>query len=188
MKPTVVGAGVLVPVVLLLASCGLLFAPMEERANPLDPKAQLVVLDLAPKLQGVVVSTLDDTTLWVSDTQCALIRFDLSALPARVTVAELILDWDYLVAQTVSVYPIRVDWSADVALSEMVPGNFYAATAAASATIDSVGPGVWNLTSVIGTLGFGVLVKGDKSGFVQFYSTYANSARGPKLHVEGYND
>lgn len=174
-------------VALLLAGCGLLWAPLEERDNPLDPKAA-ATLELLPVADGTVLGAppIDPSSLLASDFQYSVIRFDLSGLPATVTSAILRLRCSaVLVAQTIEVYPILLDWAPDtIKTVDVQAAGFLTSAPAASAYVDGLVSYDFDLTAAVATMELGVALKGTMSGAVHFFSS-AVAGQEPRLIVQG---
>ena len=181
-----VGAGVLV---LLMAGCGLLWAPLEERDNPLDPQAS-ATLELLPVVDGTVgaVAPINEGSLVASDFDYSVIRFDLSGLPATVTRATLRLQCSAVfVEQVIEVYPILLAWDkATLKTVDVEALGFLVSAPAADAYVDGLSSYDFDLTAAIASMDWGVTLKGTMSGAVHFFSS-ATAGQEPRLIVQGHD-
>lgn len=176
---------------LALTSCDLLFAPMQERSNPLDPRAQLVTLTLFPEVDGTVLisSPLNESTLSVSSSQYAVLFFELSGLPDEVTSAVLTLECTSFVAQEIQLYPILMYWdAASIDSAEVQEDGFHTSAPAAARTVNSLGSWDFDLTAAVRAgMQYGLAMRGTMSGFTVFRSS-GGGTQGPRLRIEGYNN
>jgi len=175
--------------VLLLAGCELLWAPLQARVNPLDAEADST-RTLTPTVDGTVplLAPLNTTILSVSDIQYALIRFELGQLPAVVTEATLVLECTAVAAQTIEAYAIGQDWDrASVAQTQVTSAGLLLTPTVGSRYVDGLGSWTWDLSLVVGDLHYGLALKGTQTGFVQFNSTEGPNEPKPYLRVVGHD-
>ena len=143
---------------LALTSCGVFFAPLEGRWNPLDPNFGdgYTEKNLYPTVDGYVVSPSvgdfgTNPIMSVSGNQRAMLKFNTSDIPKDVIHAELRLYSDTLVSPPNS-YQVKLilqDWDPMVTYTQTTNLNFLALLASPPVSISNPGFYSWDVTTQI---------------------------------------
>jgi hypothetical protein len=181
--------------VLTLASCGIFFAPLEGRWNPLDPSfgEGYKQNNLYPTVDGKIMnpSSVDFTSTYMiaSDTYRAMMKFDTADFPKDIPHAELRL---YL-SSGGGTYAFRVrlilqDWDpATVSYNQATTEGFLAPLFSPAIVLSSPGFYSWDVTALLRSVTpdsmKGLLVEpAEGLGTAEFYTT-DNATNQPYLVI-----